>query len=143
MKENENTKISPTSLNKNTICQETNNNLNNTESENSSLSQDNTEYDSTDDPTLYQKPRKIQKKNPGRSNENDDALRDLTNAAIDICTQLQLDSTSHGNVGSKSVEQAFSEFIAFSLQGMQEPERNIRRNKIYQDLTAPLDQLFK
>ncbi|XP_077269610.1 uncharacterized protein LOC143901305 isoform X2 [Temnothorax americanus] len=45
------------------------------------------------------------------------------------------------DVGSTSVEHAFAKFIALSLQRMEDPERSIRRNKIFHDLTAPLEQL--
>ncbi|XP_070162285.1 uncharacterized protein [Polyergus mexicanus] len=146
VKENENAQMS--TLNKNAaVCQKIKvaeiSNSNKKESEKSSSTQDNTEYDSTEDPTFYQKPHKIIKNSPAKkSNENDDTLRDLTNAIINICTQLQSNSTTHGNIVSKSAEQAFAEFVAFSLQEMKEPERSIRRNKIFQDLTTPLDQLL-
>nr|XP_012217815.1 PREDICTED: uncharacterized protein LOC105669428 [Linepithema humile] len=111
------------------------------EFETSSSSQDNTEYDSTDDPIFYEKSRKTMKKKPAKKSDKNDTLHDLTNAVVDICTQLKLNSTSHRDVSSKSAEQAFSQFIAFSLQAMEEPERSIRRNKIFQDLTTPIDQL--
>ncbi|XP_071567132.1 uncharacterized protein [Temnothorax nylanderi] len=45
------------------------------------------------------------------------------------------------DVGSTSVEHAFAKFVALSLQRMEDPERSIRRNKIFHDLTAPLEQL--
>ncbi|XP_071641675.1 uncharacterized protein [Temnothorax longispinosus] len=45
------------------------------------------------------------------------------------------------DVGSTSVEHAFAKFIALSLQRMEEPERSIRRNKIFHDLTAPLEHV--
>lgn len=146
LKENEDAQMS--ALNKNAAAWQKikvaeTNNFNKRESEKSSSSQDNTEYDSTEDLTFNQKPRKIIKKSSTKkSNENDDTLRDLTNAAINICTQLQSDSTTHGNVGSKSAGQAFAEFVAFSLQAMEEPERSTRRNKIFQTLTTPFDQLL-
>ncbi|KAM0729404.1 hypothetical protein ACS0PU_004758 [Formica fusca] len=146
LKENEDAQMS--ALNKNAAAWQKikvaeTNNFNKRESEKSSSSQDNTEYDSTEDLTFNQKPRKIIKKSSTKkSNENDDTLRDLTNAAINICTQLQSDSTTHRNVGSKSAEQAFAEFVAFSLQAMEEPERSTRRNKIFQTLTTPFDQLL-
>jgi len=103
-----------------------------------SSNQINTEDDSTDDSSMsYQKPSKAKKNSTTKSNENDDALRDLTNAAVNICTEL---TSSHQNVGLKSAEQAFAEFIAFSLQGMEEPERSLRRNKIFETLTAPINK---
>lgn len=90
-----------------------------------------------------QKSSKIFKKHVSKkNNENDDALHDLTKAAINIATQLQSDSKSTENVNCTSVEHAFSEFIALSLQKMEEPERIIRRNKIFHDLTAPLERLL-
>ncbi|KAM0734034.1 hypothetical protein ACS0PU_012399 [Formica fusca] len=79
---------------------------------------------------------------PDTESAIDTTLRDLTNAAINICTQLQSDSTTHGNVGSKSAEKAFAEFVGFSLQAMEEPERSTKRNKIFQVLTTPFDQLL-
>lgn len=115
------------------------NNLNEKDSEKSSIPNDSELNDSSEDATLYEKPCKIKK--TYAKNSNDDALRELTNAAINICTQMNT-STSHENLGSKSADHAFSEFVALSLQGMEEPERTIRRNKIFQDLTAPLDQLL-
>nr|XP_012217812.1 PREDICTED: uncharacterized protein LOC105669427 [Linepithema humile]XP_012217813.1 PREDICTED: uncharacterized protein LOC105669427 [Linepithema humile]XP_012217814.1 PREDICTED: uncharacterized protein LOC105669427 [Linepithema humile] len=110
--------------------------------ETSSSSQGNTEYDSTDDSIFYEKSHKTMKKKRATKNDKNDTLPDLTNAAVDICTQLKLNSTSHRDVSSKSAEQAFSQFIAFSLQAMEEPERSIRRNKIFQDLTTPIDQFI-
>lgn len=84
-------------------------------------------------------PPKICKKSTvSKKNNEDDTLRDLTNAAINIATQLRDNSTE--NISS-SVEHAFAQFIAASLQKMEEPERTIRRNKIFQDLTIPLEQL--
>jgi len=115
--------------------------LNKRESETSSSSQDNTEYDSTEDPICYKKSHKIKKGSAKNIKKNNDILHDLSNAAMNICTQLQLNPPSHENGCSKSAEQAFSEFITFTLQGMNERERNIRRNKIFQDLTTSLDQL--
>lgn len=114
--------------------------MNNREFETSSSSQDNTEYNSTEDSICYKKPCKI-RKGSFKKNENNDVLRDLSNAAMNICTQLQLNPLSHEYSCSKSAEQAFSEFITFTLKGMNESERNIRRNKIFQNLTAPIDQL--
>ncbi|KAL6420966.1 hypothetical protein ACFW04_013628 [Cataglyphis niger] len=50
-----------------------------------------------------------------RDNEDDNILRDLTNAAINIYIQLQSNNTRN----------------CFSLQGREEPERIIRRNKYF------------
>lgn len=120
---------------------ETNNNVIKKDSELSSSSEDNNKHDSNEDHTFYEKPSKvtrIAKKNfTKKSNENNDDLQELTKAAINICNHLQSDSISNENVSSKSAEQAFAEFVTFSLQRMEESERSIRRNKIFENLTAP------
>lgn len=125
---------------------ETNNNVIKKDSELSSSSEDNNKHDSNEDHTFYEKPSKVTrtaKKNfIKKSNENNDDLQELTKAAINICNHLQSDSISNENVSSKSAEQAFAEFVTFSLQRMEESERSIRRNKIFENLTAPLNQLL-
>lgn len=68
-------------------------------------------------------------------------MRDLTNVAFTIASQLQCDIESTDKV-SKSAEQAFAEFIALSMHTMKEPERSIRQNKIFHVLTAPLQELL-
>ncbi|XP_036144745.1 uncharacterized protein LOC114255304 [Monomorium pharaonis] len=127
------------SRNKNATSQKTevinNDNLNKTEIEKSLSNQDNAKYESEEP---IKKSRKMNK-SFAIKNEND-VLQDLTNAAMNICIELQMNSTSDQNIVSKSADHAFAEFITLSLQGMAEPERSRRRNKIFQDLIIPLDE---
>lgn len=74
--------------------------------------------------------------------DHDNVLLDLSNAAMNIIIQLQSDSKSTENVSSISAEYAFAEFIAPSLEKMEEPERTLRRKKIFHDLTALLEHLL-
>lgn len=146
LKEN-NGKIPTSSCKKNIVeCPETNVtenlNLNKRNSEELLSGKDNIEDDLTKN-LCKETPSKVFKKTDSKRNsENDDALRDLTNVAINIAAQLQSDSKSTENVNSTSVEHAFSEFVALSLQKMEEPERSLRRDKIFHALTAPLERLL-
>ncbi|XP_066591204.1 uncharacterized protein [Prorops nasuta] len=96
----------------------------------------------SDDSLLNCENNDIRKDKVKRAYKDDDPLKDLTKAAINICSQLQSvekAEVTEKNIHNKSSEEAFSEFLALSLKNMQEPERSIRRNKIFNALTAPLD----
>lgn len=92
-------------------------------------------------PGCDETPSKIFKSATSKENSDNNDVSRLTDAAINIAKHLTTNSKTE-NVGSTSAEQAFAQFIVLTLQKMQDPERNIRRNKIFHVLTAPLEQLM-
>ncbi|TGZ32848.1 hypothetical protein DBV15_11686, partial [Temnothorax longispinosus] len=87
-------------------------------------------------------PSKIFKSATLKKNCDNNNVSRLTDAsAINIAKHLQTNSKTE-DVGFTSADQAFAQFIVLTLQKMQDPERNIRQNKIFHVLTAPLEPLI-